>query len=460
MTLLEIFDATILNKYNTSAPRYTSYPTALSFEDNIAEQSYFSAIRINETKSKVQDLSLYIHIPFCHSLCYYCACNKIVTRHVHKANEYVEYLIKEISSRAVHFKQYRVSQIHFGGGTPSFLNAEQLHKIISTIRALFDHSTSIDMSIEIDPRRIHERYIEELKFIGFNRISLGVQDINQDVQEKINRVQDTAFIESLVDQARMHQFKSVNLDLIYGLPLQDIEGFERTLDKVIEINPDRISLFSYAHLPSQFAAQRKIKDEWLPKADEKLALFELAVRKLCDAGYVFIGMDHFAKPDDELCQSLNKGELHRNFQGYTNKQYPALLGLGVSSISSINNLYIQNPKELKEYYKRIDQARPLGVKGLVMSQDDTIRREVINRLMCNFQLEKSVIEAQFNIEFDKYFAWELKEMARFVGDDLLLLQDKRIQVKEKGRLVIRHICMTFDAHLSSNAHQNRYSKVI
>lgn len=458
--MLDIFDPKILNKYNTSAPRYTSYPTALSFEDNIAEQSYFAAIRKNESNSKVQDLSLYIHIPFCHSLCYYCACNKIVTRHTHKANEYVGYLLREITSRANHFQQYRVSQIHFGGGTPSFLNAEQLHRIVSTIKTLFDHSVEIDMSIEIDPRRIHERYVEELKFVGFNRISIGVQDINTNVQEKINRIQDTAFIESLVNQARTYSFKSVNLDLIYGLPLQTLEGFGKTLDKVIDINPDRISLFSYAHLPSQFAAQRKIKDEWLPKPDEKLGLFELAVKKLCDAGYVFIGMDHFAKPEDELCLSLEQGELHRNFQGYTTKQYPALLGLGVSSISSINDLYIQNPKELKEYYARIDQSRPLGVKGLVMTRDDAIRREVINRLMCNFYLDKSVIEKQFSIEFERYFAWELEKMQHFVEDDLLQIDNKRIQVKEKGRLVIRHICMTFDVHLSSNAHQNRYSKVI
>lgn len=458
--MLDIFDPNILNKYNNNAPRYTSYPTALSFSPSIQEKAYFKAIDENNTGEQVQALSLYLHIPFCHSLCYYCGCNKIVTRHKHKAEQYVEYLLKEIIQRAEHFSRYRVGQIHFGGGTPSFLNAEQLQKIITTIKSVFAHDTLIDMSIEIDPRRINPSYVERLAAIGFSRLSIGVQDINQVVQEKINRIQSTSFIEHLVKQAKTNKFDSVNLDLIYGLPSQTLQIFERTLDKIIDIDPHRISLFSYAHLPSQFAAQRKIKEAWLPSANEKLALFELAVKKLTNAGYLFIGMDHFAKPQDTLSLALAKGELHRNFQGYTAKAYPALLGLGLSSISSINSVYVQNPKDLKQYYNKIDNNESLISKGLALTKDDLIRRDVIHSLMCNFTLNKSIINAKYNIDFNDYFANEVDALMPFIKDNLLELNEDTIHIHERARLVIRHICMTFDAHQSLAIDQNSFSNVI
>ena len=470
--MLALFDQTILDKYNTPAPRYTSYPTALSFKHDFNASDYTQAIEAGATANHQQALSLYIHIPFCHSLCYYCGCNKIVTRHAHKADEYIDYLVKEILSRANDFNRYQVRQIHFGGGTPSFLSATQLQKILSIIKSTFSCADQIDLGIEIDPRRIAVTYIDELACLGFNRLSIGVQDVNTDVQEKINRVQSTIFIHELVSRAKMRSFTSVNLDLIYGLPSQTIQAFDKTLDEIIAIDPDRISLFSYAHLPEQFAAQRKIKDEWLPNAQDKMALLQLSVNRLTQAGYIFIGMDHFAKPEDELCKALDKGELHRNFQGYTTKQYSALLGLGVSSISSIDSIYVQNSKDLKDYYARIDNGCAVDSsastqdpsvfidKGVCLSQDDLIRRDVIQMLICNFSLNMSSIENQHGIVFDQYFAKELSQLKAFEAEGLLYLTPHQIIVAEKGRMIIRHICMKFDAQLSTAAHHNRFSKGI
>ena len=460
MSKLEYFDKKVLNKYNTAGPRYTSYPTALSFHDNFTDADFEFQIKQKSTSKSAQHLSLYLHIPFCHSLCYYCGCNKIVTRHKHKADQYLDYLFTEITHRGAQFSDYQVTQLHLGGGTPSFLDKTQLASLMAHLRRNFIFTEDIEASIEIDPREIELSYIDDLAEIGFNRLSIGVQDINKEVQEKINRVQSTTFIASLVARAKELGFSSINLDLIYGLPMQTFDTFLTTLQKVIDIDPDRISLFSYAHMPALFAAQRKIKDEWLPNAHAKFDLLRLGIEFLTHAGYVFIGMDHFAKPSDELSKALKSGHLHRNFQGYTPKQHNALLGLGVSSISSIENVYAQNEKDLKSYYRAIEKNQSALVKGLVLNADDEVRRAVIHSLMCNFQVNKEEISEQFGVNFDNYFAQSIADLHAFELDGLISMTDTHINIAHRGRLLVRNICMSFDQYLTQPAHQMRYSRVI
>jgi oxygen-independent coproporphyrinogen-3 oxidase len=460
MKNLEYFDKNVLNKYNTAGPRYTSYPTALSFHEEFSDSDFEFQIKQKSVGKSAQHLSLYLHIPFCHSLCYYCGCNKIVTRHKHKADQYLEYLFKEIEHRGHQFKNYKVTQVHLGGGTPSFLDKSQLAKLMDTLKANFCFDNEIEAGIEIDPREIELSYVDDLAAVGFNRLSIGVQDINREVQEKINRVQSTEFIANLVKRAKEIGFSSINLDLIYGLPLQTFETFLKTLEKVVEIDPDRISLFSYAHMPTMFAAQRKIKDEWLPDAHIKFDLLRLGIEFLTKSGYVFIGMDHFAKPNDELSKALNAGHLHRNFQGYTPKQHNALLGLGVSSISSIENMYAQNDKDLQSYYKSIETKQSALVKGLLLSSDDEIRRDVIHSLMCNFKVNKQDISARYHIEFDDYFKESIDDLSGFESDSLITMDETHISIADRGRLLVRNICMSFDKYLSQPAHKMRYSRVI
>jgi oxygen-independent coproporphyrinogen-3 oxidase len=460
MATLEYFDKNVLNKYNTAGPRYTSYPTALSFQDEFTDSDFELQIKQNAVGKSAQHLSLYLHIPFCHSLCYYCGCNKIVTRHKHKADQYLEFLFKEIEHRGKQFANYKVTQIHLGGGTPSFLNKSQLQRLMATLQANFTFDEHFEAGIEIDPREIELTYVDDLASVGFNRLSIGVQDINSEVQEKINRVQSTEFICDLVTKAKAVGFASINLDLIYGLPLQTSTTLLQTLEKVVEIDPDRISFFSYAHMPQMFAAQRKIKDEWLPNAHYKFDLLRLGIEYLTNAGYIFIGMDHFAKASDELSKALESGHLHRNFQGYTPKQHNALLGLGVSSISSIENMYAQNDKDLQSYYKSIESKQSALVKGLILNVDDEIRRAVIHSLMCNFQVNKTEISEQFGIQFDDYFKSAIDDLSAFESDGLISMSDSHIRIADRGRLLVRNICMSFDQYLSQPAHQMRYSRVI
>jgi oxygen-independent coproporphyrinogen-3 oxidase len=460
MASLEYFDKKILNKYNTAGPRYTSYPTALSFQDEFRDSNFEFHIRQKSTHKSAQNLSLYLHIPFCHSLCYYCGCNKIVTRHKYKADQYLEYLFKEITHRGTQFSDYKVTQLHLGGGTPSFLDKSQLARLMAHLQDKFRFNADCEASIEIDPRKIKLSYVDDLAEVGFNRLSIGVQDINRQVQKKINRVQSTEFIAALVTRAKEFGFSSINIDLIYGLPMQTLDTFLTTLHKVIEIDPDRISLFSYAHMPQQFPAQRKIKDEWLPDAHTKFDLLRLGIEFLTKAGYVFIGMDHFAKPNDELSKALKAGDLHRNFQGYTPKQHNALLGLGVSSISSIENMYAQNNKDLKGYYEAIESKQSAVVKGLVLNFDDELRRTVIHSLICNFQVNKQEISKKFGINFDEYFAQSIADLSGFELDELISINNTHIRIANRGRLLVRNICMSFDQYLTKPAHNMRYSRVI
>lgn len=443
-------------KYNLNGPRYTSYPTALEFHDNFSQQDFELAIKTSTTNK----LSLYVHIPFCHSLCYYCGCNKVVTRQSNKADRYLDYLEQEVLAKAPLFAQHKVQQLHLGGGTPSFLSAEQLTRLMKMLTLAFNFQPDAELSIEIDPREIELNLLDHLKGLGFNRLSFGLQDTNLIVQESINRVQDIDFIAALLKRARELNYASVNLDLIYGLPHQTAARFNQTLDKVIELNPDRISLFSYAHLPTRFAAQRKIKDEWLPNSDEKLTLMLNAIERLITQGYVSIGMDHFAKPTDELARAQKQQCLHRNFQGYTTQGNCDLLGLGVSSISSIGKAYAQNHKKLKEYYQAIENKSHAVEKGLVLTEDDVIRGTVIKELMCNFRLDKQVINAQFSINFDDYFSDDLQKLDRFMADGLLTTNARTITVPMHGRLFIRSMAMAFDAYMSNPVSHKRFSKVV
>lgn len=456
MQATQFFDNALLKKYNTSGPRYTSYPTALEFHDQFKHDHLVQAIEASPNR----ELSLYVHIPFCHSLCYYCGCNKVITRHRDKADTYLEFLAEEIASRAPLFKDYTVKQLHWGGGTPSFLRHEQITKLVELLKEKFTFAEQVEMSIEIDPREIEMDLAEHLYSLGFNRLSIGVQDIDEKVQQTINRVQSTEFIENFIAHAKKVGFKSINIDLIYGLPHQTIDTFTRTLNKAHEMDVDRISLFSYAHIPARFAAQRKLRDEWLPSVDEKFALMKLAIEKLCDFGYDFIGMDHFAKPQDELSIAQKDGTLHRNFQGYTTKGNCDLLGLGVSSISAIGNSFSQNTKELQDYYKAIDKQAHAHVKGVSLSTDDIIRGEVIRELMCNLYVDKAKISAKFDINFDEYFAEDLPLLEIFINDGLVSNTSESIQVVQKARLLIRNICMSFDAYMKQHVNKQRFSRVI
>ena len=456
MQATQFFDNALLRKYNTSGPRYTSYPTALEFHDQFKHEHLVQAIEASPNR----ELSLYVHIPFCHSLCYYCGCNKVITRHRDKADTYLEFLAQEIASKAPLFKNYTVKQLHWGGGTPSFLRHEQITKLVELLKEKFSFAEQVEMSIEIDPREIEMSLAEHLYSLGFNRLSIGVQDIDEKVQQTINRVQSTEFIENFIAHAKKVGFKSINIDLIYGLPHQNIDTFTRTLNKAHEMDVDRISLFSYAHIPSRFAAQRKLRDEWLPSVDEKFALMKLAIETLCGFGYDFIGMDHFAKPEDELSIAQKSGNLHRNFQGYTTKGGCDLLGLGVSSISAIGDSFSQNTKELQDYYKAIDTQGHAHVKGVSLSNDDIIRGEVIRELMCNLYLDKNKINEKFAINFDEYFAEDLPLLQTFINDGLLSNTTDEIKVAQKARLLIRNICMSFDAYMKQHLNKQRFSRVI
>ncbi|GAA6171471.1 oxygen-independent coproporphyrinogen III oxidase [Colwellia sp. KU-HH00111] len=456
MQVSQFFDPKLLNKYNTSGPRYTSYPTALEFHDDFKHKDFVQAVK----DSPNRELSLYVHIPFCHTLCYYCGCNKVITRHRDKADTYLEYLAQEIALQAPLFTDYKVKQLHWGGGTPSFLTDKQITTLVALLKEKFDFSDDLEMSIEIDPREIEMNLAEHLFSLGFNRLSLGVQDLDLKVQQAINRVQSTQFIGDFIAHAKNVGFKSINIDLIYGLPHQTLENFAKTLDKAHEWDVDRISLFSYAHLPSRFAAQRKLRDEWLPTTQEKFALMKLSIETLCNYGYDFIGMDHFAKPNDELSIAQNDGTLHRNFQGYTTKGGCDLLGLGVSSISNIGHSFGQNIKELQAYYKAIDNQQHALERGVSLQDDDVLRGEVIRELMCNLYLDKTKINEKYNINFDDYFAEDLPLLDTFIDDGLVANTAQSITVNQKARLLIRIICMSFDAYMKKHINQQRFSRVI
>ncbi|WP_268244249.1 oxygen-independent coproporphyrinogen III oxidase [Shewanella gelidii] len=450
------WDQSMIEKYNYSGPRYTSYPTALEFDDSFTEDRLLQAIQT----SKSDKLSLYIHIPFCAKLCYYCGCNKVITRHQHKADQYIEYLTSEIVKRAPLFKNYQVTQMHWGGGTPTFLSPEQILTLSALIKEHFNFAEEGEYSIEVDPREIELTMLDTLKEAGFNRVSIGVQDFNKEVQVAVNREQDEQFIFDLMARAKALGFVSTNIDLIYGLPHQTPETFATTMQRVLDLDPDRLSVFNYAHLPARFAAQRKIKDEHLPSPKQKLDMLHQTIETLTGAGYQYIGMDHFAKPDDELSRLQNEGKLHRNFQGYTTQEECDLLGLGVSSISQIGDCYAQNQKDIRPYYEAIDAQGHALWKGCGLNRDDEIRRVVIKQIICHFELDMADIESKLGINFEEYFAEDLKLLQTFVDDGLVDITDRKMTISTTGRLLIRNICICFDVYYREKARQQQFSRVI
>ena len=450
------WDQHLIEKYNYAGPRYTSYPTALEFSENFVEADFQHAVE----RYPNRPLSLYVHIPFCHRLCYFCGCNKIVTRQLHKADRYLDVLEQEIRQRAPLFAGRSVTQLHWGGGTPTFLNQQQVSRLVALLRDHFTIADDVEMSIEVDPREIELEMIDHLRAEGFNRLSMGVQDFNKAVQERVNRVQDEETIFALVQRAREQGFRSVSLDLIYGLPLQTPESFAFTLQRVIALNPDRLSVFNYAHMPTLFAAQRKIKDDELPGAAQKLQILQETIATLTGEGYQFIGMDHFARPDDELAVAQRAGVLHRNFQGYTTQGETDLLGMGVSAISMLGDSYAQNHKELKAYYSDVEQRGNALWRGLTLSEDDCLRRDVIKALICNFALDFTAVEAQYPIEFEAYFAEDLALLAPLMADGLVEQRGRSLHVTGVGRLLIRNICMCFDVYMRQKMRLQQFSRVI
>lgn len=450
------WDQRLIEKYNYAGPRYTSYPTALEFSPDFREEHFQQAI----VRYPERPLSLYVHIPFCHKLCYFCGCNKVVTRHTHKAERYLDALEQEIIQRSALFRARRVTQLHWGGGTPTFLNHQQLSRLVAILRQHFTLADDAEMSIEIDPREIEIDTIDHLRQLGFNRLSMGVQDFNKTVQQRVNREQDEEVIFALMARAREQGFCSTSIDLIYGLPMQTPESFAYTLQRVIALNPDRMSVFNYAHLPAMFAAQRKIKEQELPTAQQKLTILHETIATLTQQGYEFIGMDHFARPEDELAIAQRAGLLHRNFQGYTTQGDSDLLGLGVSAISMAGDSYAQNEKSLNLWYESIAAQGTALWRGVTLSRDDCLRRDVIKRLICNFSLDFSVIEAQYGIRFSEYFAEDLALLQPLVADGLISQRATGLQVTGTGRLLIRNICMCFDRYLRDRARQQQFSRVI
>ena len=455
------FNRALVEKYDRPGPRYTSYPTAPQFHQAFAEDDYKRAAALSN-QAPAKPLSIYIHIPFCKSLCYYCACNKIITQKTHRAVEYLDYLKREIALQAALFDRSRkLTQLHLGGGTPTYLTSEQLSELMSCLREHFnlDESDNHEFSIEVDPRTIDTARIAELRTQGFNRLSFGVQDFDEKVQAAVNRLQSEQQVYDLVAAARAAKFKSVSVDLIYGLPLQTVASFDTTLSKIIALRPDRIAAYSYAHLPELVRAQRLIRREDMPPPERKLELLELTIVRLTAAGYVYIGMDHFALPDDELVIAREKGTLQRNFQGYSTHAQCDLIGLGVSSIGMVADSYSQSVKELSQYYARIDQGLLPVHRGYRLNDDDRLRREVIVDLMCHGRIDFAKIEANHAIVFREYFAEALEKLAEPVADGLVQITDTAVILLPQGQLMMRNVAMAFDAYLGGEQ-KGRFSRTV
>jgi len=454
-------DLDLIRSFDRPGPRYTSYPTADRFVEAYDGAAHAAWLEKRAIGGFARPLSIYVHLPFCTSLCYYCACNKVITKDHGRSAKYLRYLEREMHLLMQHLQPgQQITQLHWGGGTPTFLSHDEMRELMGMLRGHFDFAADGEYAIEIDPRTVDAATIKLLAQLGFNRMSLGVQDHDPAVQQAIHRIQPAAMTQAALDAARANGFKSVNFDLIYGLPRQTVESFAHTLDAVVESRPDRIALYSYAHLPARFKAQRRIGDYTLPSADAKVSIFLLAVRRLTEAGYVHIGLDHFALPDDELVQALHSGRLHRNFQGYTTQSECDLLSLGVSAISKIGPTYSQNISTLDEYYDCLDQGRLPVARGIELARDDLVRRAVIMALMCQGELSLEAVEIAHLINFREYFADELARLDEFVQAGLLEIDQDWITVTPRGRFFLRGICMAFDRYLQSGQARGRFSKLI
>ena len=451
----------LVEKYDRPGPRYTSYPTAPQFQAAFAEDDYRAAAERSNRDATPKPLSAYVHIPFCESLCYYCACNKIITHNRERAAEYLAWLKHEIALQGALFDDARrMTQLHLGGGTPTYLSNAQLGELMAALDAAFHFAEpeAREFSLEVDPRTVTPAQIHELRTLGFNRLSFGVQDFDTQVQEAVNRLQSEAQVVELVAAAREAGFLSVSVDLIYGLPLQTVASFDATLTKIIALRPDRIAAYSYAHLPELFKAQRLIRPEDMPPPERKIELLELTIRRLTEAGYVYIGMDHFALPEDELSLAKENGTLQRNFQGYSTHADCDLIGLGNTAIGKVGDSYSQNVKETPQYQARLESSRLPVMRGYRLNADDLLRRDVINALMCHGRIDFATIEADHEIDFATYFADALAELEEMADDGLLVIDEGSIEVLPAGRLMMRNAAMAFDAYLAHS--KGRYSRTV
>ncbi|MYM88782.1 oxygen-independent coproporphyrinogen III oxidase [Rugamonas sp. FT82W] len=458
------FDAALVRKLNQMGPRYTSYPTADRFGGGFGAEQYRAAVA---SVDPAVPMSLYVHIPFCASLCYYCGCNKIITQDKEKAVEYLDYLYREIALQAGLLSGHRrVDQLHFGGGTPTYLSDEQMGDLLANLRGHFDFAPDEEgeFSIEVDPRTVTPARIATLRRQGFNRVSLGIQDFDPAVQQAVNRIQSYEETMEVLQAARDCGFRSISVDLIYGLPLQSVASFGPTLDKIVAARPDRIAVYNYAHMPQLFKSQRLISADDLPDAETKLAMLGLCIERLTEAGYVYIGMDHFALPDDDLARSQREGKLQRNFQGYSTHADAPMVALGVSAISAVGASYSQNEKVLSAYYERLDKGELPIARGIVLTEDDMLRRAVIGQLMCDFELDYASLALPEGVGAAEYFAPELERLKPLEEEGLLCIGSKGLRVKMRGRLLIRNICMAFDRYLHAPPVEGpqplRYSRTI
>ena len=454
------WDTDLIRRYDLAGPRYTSYPTAVQFNSQVGAFDLLHALR--DSRKAQRPLSLYVHIPFCANICYYCACNKVITKDRSRALPYLQRLEQEMQLIACHLApSQRVEQLHFGGGTPTFLNHDELRQLMALLRKHFNllEDDSGDYGIEIDPREADWSTMGLLRELGFNRVSIGLQDLDPAVQRAVNRLQSLEETRAVIEAARTLQFRSINIDLIYGLPKQTPEHFARTVEEVISLQPDRLSVFNYAHLPERFMPQRRINGSELPAPAEKLEMLQRTIEQLTAAGYRYIGMDHFALPDDELAIAQEESTLQRNFQGYTTHGHCDLIGLGVSAISQIGDLYCQNSSDLTHYQNALAGAQLATSRGLVCNADDRLRREVIQQLICNFSLKFEDIEQVFNIDFRGYFNELWPDLQEMDDDGLIQLSPEAITVLPAGRLLVRSVCMIFDAYLGQQNRQ-RFSRVI
>jgi oxygen-independent coproporphyrinogen-3 oxidase len=453
----------LLRRFDVSGPRYTSYPTADRFIEAFTADDYASALKQRRSgpAALALPLSLYVHIPFCESLCYYCACNKIITKHHDRGAEYLRYLSREVDLHtALVGVGQTISQLHLGGGSPTFLSDDELRSLMAMLRCNFNFAAGGEYSIEIDPRTVDPSRLDTLAELGFNRLSFGVQDFDPAVQKAVHRIQPAEQVFSLVAAARARGFESINVDLIYGLPMQSPESFDRTLAQVVELRPDRIALYAYAHLPERFKPQRRINTVELPSGAAKVSMLSRSLAAFMGAGYVYVGMDHFALPNDALAVAKRQGRLHRNFQGYSTQPDCDLIALGVSSIGRIGATYSQNAKTLEEYYDFLDQGQFPIVRGLALTRDDLVRRCVIMALMCQGQLQFESIELAHLLDFKSYFAKEMEALQTLAEQGLVVVDDSGIQVTEQGWFFVRAVAMGFDRNLQTDRTRARFSKII
>jgi len=459
------FSADLLRRYDRPGPRYTSYPTAPQFHPGFSEDELRQAAEASNGDPIPRRLSLYVHVPFCTSPCFYCGCNRIITRDKARGDAYLVRLYREIALTAQLFDRDReVIQLHFGGGTPNFLSPAQLGEVVETLRSQFRFSSADDrdISIELDPRFVDADDIAELAKTGFNRASFGVQDFDPAVQEAVNRIQSVEQTRAVVDACRAHGFRSVNVDLIYGLPNQTTEGFARTLDTVAGMRPDRVAVYGYAHMPHLFKPQKQLDASLLPSGETRLALLQLAIEKLTATGYLYIGMDHFALPDDELALAQARGGLHRNFMGYTTHADSDLVGFGVSAISHIGDSFSQNPRDLPSWQSALDEGRLPVFRGMRLDEDDQLRADLIQSLMCQGEIPVAALERRYAIDFAEYFADALDRLAPLDEDGLVRVEEQRIVVTSRGRLLLRNIAMCFDRYLGqpSAVETPRFSRTV